>query len=250
MSLGNDWGDAHEPDPGDPYERLRLDPDGAPIFALVHGRKGCGKSEFMRQYARSWPYDALIVDPTKDFDPTNSFTRPWPGGEEWPPLDDERDAQVGHRRFRIVPDRGDPDHRKNVDRAIQRAHELDEPTLIVIDEGRYLFSSDERIEPGSDIVQNEGRHGRDFLLVANPRAVGLRPVLHAQADWIVLFDVADEQDLKRVAGPAGLDVDELAELVRGLDREPLGARGEIVTGFILIDIPGRYVGRYPILPVR
>ena len=238
------------PDPADPFTRLRLDPDGAPIFAAIHGRKGTGKSEFLKMYARSWPYDAIIVDPTRDLDPNSSFTRPWPGGDHWPEPDEKRDAEIGHRRFRIAPDRSDPKHREKVDRVIQLAHEHPEPVFIGIDEGRYLFASDDRVEPGSDVVQNEGRHGQDFLFVANPRAVGIRPVFHHQADWLVIFDLPNEDDLKRVAGPAGIRWEELQELVRGLEREPIGARGEVVTGFILVDVPGRWIGRYPILPLR
>ena len=256
MSLGGDWGDPEESkDAEDAVRRLRLDPDGPPIFCAIHGRKGCGKSEFLRSYASSWPYDAVIVDPTRDLDPDGRFTVPWPGGDVWPAeeeTDDELTEQERQRRrrFRVVPDRNDPDHRTKVDRIVHLAHDNPAPTFIGIDEGRYLFASDERIEPGSDIVQNEGRHGKDFLFVANPRAVGLRPVFHAQADWIVVFDVANEEDLKRIAAPAGLRHEELAELIRNLDAEELGARGEIVTGFILIDVPRRSVTVYPILPLR
>lgn len=254
MSLGTDWGDAEQADAEDAIRRLRLDPDGPPIFAAIHGRKGCGKSEFLKSYASSWPYDALIVDPTKDLDPRGEFTVPWPGGDAWPlEVDDDEEIDEAERqrrrRFRIVPDRNDPDHRVKVDRVVHLAHEHPEPTFIGIDEGRYLFASDEKIETGSDIVQNEGRHGPDFLFIANPRAVGLRPVFHAQADWIVVFDLPNEEDLKRVAAPAGLRHQELAELVKNLDAEELGARGEIVTGFVLIDVPRRSVTVYPILPI-
>ncbi len=232
----------------DPVRRLEIDPDGPPLFVAVHGRKGSGKSEFLKRYARSWPYDALIVDPTGDLDPDGSWTRPWPGGNSWPEPDPDADARIGHRRFRIKPNRREKDHREKVDAAVLAAHDHDGPTLIVIDEGRYLFASDEAILSGSDIVQNEGRHGQDFVIIANPRAIGLRPIYHSQADWIVLFDTPGEEDLKRVAGPAGLDWRELQRLVAGLDRQPIGAHGEVVTGFILIDIPARFVGRYPILP--
>ena len=247
MSLGNDWGDPEEADTDDAIARLQLDPDGPPIFAAIHGRKGCGKSEFLKQYAKSWPYDALIVDPTKDLDSESKFTRPWPGGDTWPEYDEN--DEVGHRHYRIVPNRDDPGHRAKVDRVLKLAHEHPEPTFIGIDEGRYLFASDDKIEPGTDVVQNEGRHGPDFLFVANPRAVGIRPIFHTQADWIVLFDVPSEDDLKRVAGPTGMKVDALQSLIKSLEREELGARGEIVTGFVLIDVPRGSVTVYPILPI-
>lgn len=232
--------------------RLTLDPDGAPIFCAIHGRKGSGKSEFLRFYARWWPYEALIIDPTGDLDPDGAFTRPWPGDyDHWPSPDEELDARYGHRRFRVVPNRNDPEHRKKVDRLLKLAYEYPGPVFVGIDEGRYLFASDEKIEPGSDIVQNEGRHGQVFLFVANPRAIGLRPVFHHQADWIVLFGNFSKEDLDRIVGPAGgLRTDELAELCRNLEQAPLGARGEMVTGFVLIDIPaGPRIAVYPILPL-
>lgn len=232
----------------DPIAALELDPDGPPIFAAIVGRKGSGKSEFLKSYARSWPYDALLIDPTKDLDPNYEWSRPWPGGDDWP--EHLEDDPVKHHRYRMSPDRlKDPDHREKVDRAVQLAHLNPEPTFIGIDEGRYLFASDEKILPGSDIVQNEGRHGADFLFVANPRAVGIRPIFWAQADWIVMFALDGPDDIKRAAEGSGLSVAELTGLQESLEREPLGARGEIVTGFILIDKPRQTVGVYPILPL-
>jgi hypothetical protein len=222
---------AEEPSP-DPWERLRVDPDGSPLFVMVVGRKGSGKSHFTRRYARSWPYDALIVDPTRDFDPDGSFTRPYPGGDAWPEVDPE--DPIGHRRFRIVPNRRQKDHRERVAEAILLAHEHPEPTLVVVDEGRYLFASDQSIPAGADVVTNEGRHGPTFLFVDNPRAIGLRPILFHQADLVVVFALASDADIERVAEASGVVPDELADLIRNLDTEE-GPHGETLTGFVLID---------------
>lgn len=227
----------------DPWDRLHIDPDGTPIFAMVCGRKGSGKSHFVRRYARSWPYDALIVDPTRDFDPDGSFTRPWPGGDRWPDVDPE--DPIGHRRFRIVPNRREKDHREKVAAAMLLAHEHPEPTLVVVDEGRYLFASDAAILPGADIITNEGRHGPTFLFVANPRAVGLRPILFTQADWVVAFDLQSQADIERVAEPSGVRTDELADIIRNLDTDT-GPKGETVTGFVLIDQRSHDLTVYPV----
>lgn len=228
-------------------DRLVIDPDGSPQFVLVIGRKGTGKSHALRGYGSSWPYDAIVVDPTKDLDPGNAWTRPWPGGDTWPEYDEN--DEVPHRRYRITPDRlHDPEHRAKVDKVIELAHENPEPTMIMIDEGRYLFASDEKILPGSDVVQNEGRHGQDFLFVANPRIVGIRPVIRHQADILMVFDIPDGEDVKVIAGIAGMKVDELEQIIKNLEREERGPRGEVVTGFLWIEKTRRSVTVFPILP--
>ena len=228
-------------------DRLVIDPDGSPLFVLVTGRKGSGKSHMLRGYGSSWPYDAIVVDPTKDLDPEGSWTRPWPGGDVWPAYDEE--DEIPHRRYRITPNRlSDPKHRESVDRVIQLAHENPDPTMIMIDEGRYLFASDEKILPGSDVVQNEGRHGLDHLFVANPRIVGIRPVIRHQADILAVFDTPSGADLKVIADIAGLSLEELEEIMQSLEREERGPRGEVVTGFLWIEKTRRSLTVFPILP--
>lgn len=231
-----------------PYERLRIDPDASPVFVAIVGRKGSGKSEFLRSYVRSWPYDALVIDPTKDFDPGHRFTRPWPGGRSWPPPSEE-DERIGHRRYRMVPDRLEDGHREKVDAAVLACHQYPEPTLVAIDEARYLLASDEKLLRGTDVVLNEGRHGPTFLLVANPRAVGMRPLFMHQADMIVAFDLSNQEDVERVAGHADMAPRDLDDAIRNLETTE-GPNGERVTGFVLIDkrIPAVYI--FPPLPLR
>lgn len=229
-----------------PAERLRIDPDATPLFVAVVGRKGSGKSEFLRTYTRSWPYDALVVDPTKDLDPEHRFTRPWPGGKSWPAF--AEGEEVPHRRFRLVPNRLAKDHREDVDEVLLACHQHPEPTLVVIDEARYLLASDEKVLRGTDVVLNEGRHGPTFVMVANPRAIGIRPLFLHQSDWIVVFDLPGEEDVERVAYHGDIDAKELDDLIRNLEIIE-GPKGEKVTGFVLIDKVHHDVTVFPPLPV-
>lgn len=229
----------------DPRLKLRIDPDGSPLFVAVVGRKGSGKSEFLRTYVKSWPYDALVVDPTKDFDPDHRFTRPWPGGKSWPGPDE--DDEHRHRRFRVTPNRLRPGHREEIDELILACHQHPEPTLEVIDEARYLISSDQKVLPGTDVVLNEGRHGPTFVMVANPRAVGMRPLFLHQSDLIVVFDLPGQEDVERVAYHGDIDARELDEHLRNLQTVE-GPKGESITGFVLIDKVRHEIVVFPPLP--
>lgn len=226
---------------------LRIDPDASPLFVAVVGRKGSGKSEFLRTYAKSWPYSAAIVDPTKDLDPDHSFTRPWPGGTTWPaPIEDD---PIPHRRYRITPNRLQEGHREEVDAIVLACHQYPEPTLVLVDEARYLLASDEKLLRGTDVLLNEGRHGPTFVFVANPRAIGMRPLFMHQADWIVVFDLPDRADVERVAGHGDIPADELEDYLRNLEVIE-GPKGEQVTGFVLIDKRTKTITVYPPLPLR
>lgn len=232
---------------------LELDPDSSPVFVAIVGRKGSGKSELIRTYARTWPYDALLVDPTKDLDPELAFSRPWPGGTSWPVARDEDfDEETGvlsPRHFRLTPDRTKPGHREEVDEIVLACHQHPEPTLIVIDEARYLLASDEKLLRGTDVLMNEGRHGPTFVIVANPRAIGMRPLFLHQADWIVVFDLPNEDDVARVAGHGDIEPGELDDFIRNLELTE-GPKGERVTGFVLIDKRRHRLTIYPPLPLR
>ena len=247
MSEGAPTPEHESHDLDDALGGLRIDPDATPLFVACVGRKGSGKSEFLRTYARSWPYDALIVDPTKDLDPEHRFTRPWPGHAGWPaPAEDD---PIDHRRFRLAPDRLKEGHREEVDAAVLACHQYPEPTLVLVDEARYLLASDEKLLRGTDVVLNEGRHGPTFVFVANPRAIGMRPLFLHQADWIVVFDLPNRDDVERVAEHGDIDTDDLDELVRNLEVIE-GPKGEKVTGFVLIDKRTKTTTVYPPLPLR
>lgn len=230
----------------DPVDILTIDPEASPMFVGVVGRKGSGKSEFSRSYVRSWPFDALVIDPTRDFDPDGDFTVPWPGGDSWPARGEDPNEC---RRFQVVPDRAnDPKHREAIDRLVLLAHEHPEPVLVVCDEGRYLFASDEKILPGTDVVTNEGRHGPTWLWVNNPRAMGIRPILWHQCDWLVAFDLPNGDDVQRIAETGGIEPAELEGLVKSLQVEEL-PNGNRITGFVLIDKRRHEVFKFPILPL-
>lgn len=214
---------------------LSWDPDEGPRFVACFGRKGSGKSNLLRAYFASWPYDALLVDPTRDFDPDGRMSSPWPGGRRWPKPPEGKAVM----KYRYVPNRRQPKDvwQDDLDAVVLAAHDNPAPTMILVDEARCGLKVNE-VRPGMDVVLNEGRHNDDTLLVAGPRPIGVDSLAYSQADDLFLFQMPHAADVKRIAQTVGFDADDIAGLVHNLDE----------FGFVRLDQKHHRVFVYPPVP--
>lgn len=218
----------------DEETRLDIDPDGSAMFLDMFGRKNSGKSHLAELYARSWPYDGLVINTTGDVDPDHAWTLPWPGGEEqiakrpngdpvyavaWPELPEGRTKAF----WNLVPNRRDPDHRFKTDAAIAALHDAGDkkrhpgaqPRLLWVDEIGEVAKPG-KVLSGFDTVLHQGRHNADWCLFCGPRPVDIETLVLGQADWIFCFALPSVHDVDRIAKTCGIAEADLAELVHGL----------------------------------
>lgn len=189
---------------------LSLDPERSNYLAIF-GRKGSGKSYLAQSFADAYPFDELVVDATGDIDLPGTVPMPMPVPGAWPEAGDEHDGPL---RLRMVPDRLDPRHADDVDRAIGLAfaHGL---TLVWIDEIGEAARAN-RVRPHMDLVLHQGRHRRLSVVMAGPRPVDIDPLVLSQADWVFIFAMPHPADQERVAANLAIPRAELSELIAGL----------------------------------
>ncbi|MCU1489714.1 MAG: hypothetical protein JWM85_1119 [Acidimicrobiaceae bacterium] len=241
----------------DEETRLDVDPDGTAMFLDFFGRKNSGKSHLAELYARSWPYDGLVINSTGDVDHDYTWTLPWPGGEElvdkksngdpiyavnWP----ERPEGLSRAMWNLVPNRlHDPHYRFKIDAAIAALHEAGDkrrfpgarPRLLWVDEIGEVAKPG-RVLQGFDTVLHQGRHNGDWCLFCGPRPMDIETLVLGQADWIFCFALPAVADVQRVAKTCGISEQDLAGLMGELgDHE-----------FVRIDQGTHTVALYPPVP--
>jgi hypothetical protein len=187
---------------------LDLDPDRS-TYVSIFGRKGTGKSHLARTLFVSYPYHRCLIDTTKDADPTEAFTSPWPGS-----YDDRFPLSL-----RFVPNML---HKKKGDYHGWRT-DVDEVVGAYYDFGRSCMWIDEvgqicpvNTEPHMDLVLHQGRHQHLTMLFCGPRCADIDPLVLSQSDWIIIFDLPHELDIKRLAIHLGIEWRELQALIKSL----------------------------------
>jgi hypothetical protein len=202
---------------------LELDPDASTVV-FACGRKGTGKSHLTTALFRDYPYDRLLIDPTGDVDPFLEFTSPTPVPvpEDWPESEDG-----GRLSFRYRPNRRNAVRIKGGmhDKLPQWKADVDRWVGLAMDHGRTAVEIDDcgdivsagQAPPNTDDMLHTLRH-RDVTAFFNTiRPVGIESLVLTQADYLAVFDMDHELDVRRLAPYLRVKVDELFALLQGLD---------------------------------
>lgn len=179
-----------------------IDPDRNQLILAV-GRKGSGKSGWAREVFRNWPgIDKWVIDPHGDADPGDDI-----GTVTVPklPLELPLPKKKGeHTVTRWVADPGVASYREDLDRAVGLAlRPRERRTLTWIDEGGEVFPSG-RTGLNARVLLQQGRHYYASAIICCPRPVTIDPLVLAQADRVVMFDVPNPADVERMADTIGL----------------------------------------------
>jgi hypothetical protein len=180
-----------------------IDPDLNQLILCV-GRKGSGKSVWAREVFRNWPgIDKWVIDPHGDADPGDDIgtvTVP-----KLPTMLPEPKRRGEHTVTRWIANPGSPTYREDLDRAVGLAlvprHRR---TLTWIDEGGEVFPSN-RTGPNARILLQQSRHYYASAIICCPRPVTIDPLVLAQADRVVMYDVPNPGDVQRMAESIGVE---------------------------------------------
>lgn len=212
----------------------RIDPSESSFITIV-GKKGSGKSVLAQRFWDSYPFDRLVIDPTADIDPgpdTKNLHAPLPG--KWPlGADGERVS------LRFVPNRLDPAHVDDMDRAVGLVYFASGPKMLWVDEVAELTSATST-PPHFDLALHQGRHVRLTLLMCGPRPMKINPLVMSQADFVYVFWLPNPADRKRVAETIGWDPQELDALILGLPQYH----------YLRYDAVNQTLDQFPPIPLR
>jgi hypothetical protein len=220
-----------------PFPRLNTDKN---QIVLIVGRKGSGKSVHAREVFRAWPgIDKLVIDPTGDADP--SLPNQWttmtlPGRLPDPPKKGE------HVTVRWVANPASATYREDLDRALGLAlWPKSRRVLVWVDEAGEVFPAN-RTGPNGRTLLQQSRHWYTSLIAATPRPVTIDPLLLAQADRVVIYDLPNPNDRRRVAESIGVEPRLFAEQL-----DATRAMGE--HWFMIFDAHAHELYRCPPLPM-
>lgn len=217
-----------------------IDPTSNQLILCV-GRKKSGKSQWAREAFRGWPgVDRLVIDPTGDADP-GSPRRPGQP-ESW--KDDlntqtwrELPTALPERQKVHVPGQGDvrvpgvyrwipnpmsKTYTDDLDRGIGLAlftQPRDRRVLLWADEAADAFpaASD---RPYARTLLMQSRHWHTSALICCPRPMNIDPLVLAQADRVVMFDVPGVADRKRLSDVIGVPHAQLVALLNEIKSLP------------------------------
>lgn len=206
---------------------------------LSIGRKGSGKSVWAREAFRAWPgVDRFVIDPTGDAKP-GSPRRPGQP-ESWrddlnteelaklpPRLPDRKQVDVpgqGRRSvpgvYRWVANAQSPSYTDDLDRAVGLGlFPKDRKSLLWIDEAGDVFPSNS-LGPNARTLLQQSRHYNCSALICCPRPVTINPLVLAQADRVIMFDVPGTSDRKRLAENLAWPYGDLVTLLNEVRRLP------------------------------
>lgn len=200
------------PQPG-PVAFPPINPADNQIIAFF-GRKGSGKSQLAKELFRSWPgVDRLVLDSTGDADPgadlqpqiLRSIPRPV-NPEDEVGLPAPPRGPNGKPRPGVWWYIGNPmstTFRDDLDRAVGMAlFPRKRRALLWIDEARTVMPSN-ATGPAASTLLEQSRHFHTSALICCPRPVTVNPLLLAQADRVVVFDVPAKADRERLADTLG-----------------------------------------------
>ncbi len=217
----------------------QLDPTKNQIVLII-GRKGSGKSVNARELFRGWPgIDKLVIDPTGDASsglPAEQTVHRLPEALPDPP----RKGQ--HVVLRWVADPGSKSYAEDLDRALGLAlWPKNRRVLVWVDEAGELFPAN-RTGPNGRTVLQQSRHWFVSLIAATPRPVTIDPLLLSQADRVVIYDLPNPNDRRRVAESIGIEPTVLAA-----ELDATRAMGK--HWFMLYDAHAHELYRVPPLPM-
>lgn len=179
-----------------------LDPDRSNIILCI-GRKGSGKSYGAELLWHSYPHDALVVDVTGDANPPGAETITPPLPSSFPHAMPGTDGTIPIKKLRYVPDPGSPTYRDDLDRAVGMVLQpRDKPALVWVDDAGEL-SSGSYTGPHTRRLLMMSRHHDASAIFTMPRPKNVDPLMLAQADYVLVFDLPSTLDRARVAETIG-----------------------------------------------
>ena len=192
-----------------------IDPSKNQIIMCI-GRKGAGKSVNARETFLHWPdTDRLVIDPTGDADPGDDALTLHQVPDSLPSRKDGKPVTV-----RIIVNPGSPTYAEDMDKGIGLAlFPKDRRVLLWVDEAGEAFPSG-RTGPNGNTLLKQSRHWNASVILACPRPITVDPLCLSQADRVILYDLPNPADRKRVAGAIGWPPDRLNAALDGLRNEP------------------------------
>jgi hypothetical protein len=190
---------------------MRIKPE-HPCNVVLVGRSRCGKSVVAKHLFRSWPGRKLVVDNTRDV--ASSLGR---RGEDWTLLEDLSGGWPGDARTVVAwPDVSKPDGGlADADAAIGIAVEHGD-CLVWLDEiGATLPVG--KTGPSARRLLNHGRHHDVSYLACGPRPVMIDSLVLSQAMHVVMFNVPNPKDRRRLAETTGIPPAVLDEAMNRLE---------------------------------
>ena len=185
-------------------------------LVLVVGRKGSGKSVNAREMFLLWPdVDRLVIDPTGDADPGEDALTLHQVPETLPTRKDGKPVTV-----RVIVNPGSPTYHEDMDKAIGLAlFPKGRRVVVWIDEAGEAFPVN-RTGPNGSTLLHQSRHWNASAIMACPRPITIDVLCLAQADRVIMYDLPNPADRKRIAGAIGWPPDKLNAALDGLRNEP------------------------------
>lgn len=182
---------------------------------LVVGRKGSGKSVNARETFLHWPdVDRLVIDPTGDADPGPDAITVHQVPAELPPRKNGRPVTL-----RVIVNPGSPTYAEDVDKAVGLAlYPKGRRVVVWVDEAGEVFPVN-RTGPNGRVLLHQSRHWNASGILACPRPIGIDVLGLAQADRVIMYDLPNPADRKRIAGAIGWPPAELNAALDSLRRE-------------------------------
>jgi hypothetical protein len=176
------------------------------------GRKGSGKSQAAREHFRGWPSaDRLVIDINGDADPGADLEPIMLRGrlDDLPRRRDDRRPEV----YRWIADPRAKTFHEDVDRVIGAAlFPRARPVVVWVDEMGEVFPVG-RTGPNGRLLLHQSRHFNVSALLCGPRSKGIDPLVMAQADRLLMFEIPNPLDRARIAENIGVGPTRLAEVL-------------------------------------
>lgn len=228
------------------------------FYVFASGKKGSGKSHYLRSWHDAYPYDRMVVDVTGDI--SRDFRRE---GIEFLTLDPHalpvhfpRGSDDRGQRTRVtavlVPDMKSATSVDDMDRAVGlMLRGDDERGLLWVDEVNWLTSGS-KTPPNTRVVLAQGRHHNLTLLGGAPRPMDIDTLWIAQADLVATFKTPQVYDRQRIADTIGYPRDEFDQLNAELSPERHDYTAYDAVGdqmYVCPPLPPRRAGRINYAPV-
>jgi len=173
------------------------------------GRKGSGKTTWLRSFWDSWPFDKIAIDVNGDLEPGPDAIEIYePLGDYFPTFSDDWPKNL---HFKADP--GSPTYRESLDQALMLAtFPQDKKVLAFMDEIGE-FTTGNQTDPNLRRILMQSRHYNVSALIAGPRPMDIDTLIIGQADLIAIYDLPNLDDQARIAKTIGYPVGRFSEAI-------------------------------------
>ncbi|MCW2754650.1 MAG: hypothetical protein JWQ32_2061 [Marmoricola sp.] len=173
---------------------VELDPRKNFIISAF-GRKGAGKTTFNRMIYRDYPLSKLCIDVNGEAEPGEEAQKIHAPERGLPRVTNETPPANLH----YVADPGSDTYRDDLDRAVGMAmYPSDQHSLIWGGEVGELCTGN-MSGPHLRRLLMQSRHYKTSALFDGPRPMNIDPLVIGQSDYVVIYDLPNPADRKRVA---------------------------------------------------